>query len=155
MRKSSKRKPRQILVDPVAWVLNGFKPIATSYNQIQTVQIKNHGAIEAIRQGKAGLEDVNALLTAFDVAEALATLGQGTDWLEEIRSGYAALDAASHRPRFLFTGPELTAVKLIVDILDAQLDSPKTTVDLMTKALKLAASNGKKRKTLFFKVQPA
>ena len=48
-----------------------------------------------------------------------------------------ALRAAGERPKYLFTGPELTAVNLGMDVHDAQLDDPKTTIALMQQALEI------------------
>ena len=137
MRKRSSYRPRAQLPDPLAWVLSGFRPVTTAHEQMTTVRIKNHDAIEAVRQGKATFQCVDVLISAFNIAEALARLGQGTDWLPEIRAAQDALRAAGERPKYLFTGPELCAVNLGMQVHDAQLDDPKTTIALMQQALEI------------------
>lgn len=135
MRKRSTYRPRPQLPDPVAWVLSGLRPVSTSHEQMTTVRIKNHDAIEAVRNGQATVQSVDVLISAFNIAEALARLGQGTDWLPEIRAAQDALRSAGERPKFLFSGPELSAVNLAMEVHDAQLDSPATTVAMLQEAL--------------------
>ena len=137
MRKRSAYRPRAQLPDPLGWVLSGFKPVATSHAEITTVRIKNHAAILAVMQGKSTLQDVDVLISAFNIAEALCRLGQGEHLLDDIRAAQDALRAAGERPKYRFTGPELSAVNHAMDIHDAQLDHPKTTVGLLQEALEI------------------
>ena len=135
MRKRSAYRPKAQLPDPLAWVLSGFRPVATSHDEITTVRIKNHAAILAVRSGKATLQDVDVLISAYNIAEALAELGQGADWLPEIHAAQAALKSAGERSKYLFSGPELTAVNLGMEVHDDQLDHPLTTVAMMQSAV--------------------
>ena len=137
MKKRSAYRPREVLLDPLHYILSGFRQVAQDSDHITTQRIKNHAAILAVRTGKATFDDVDALLSAFNIAEALASLGQGADWLPEIRAAQDAMRAAGERPKYLFNGPELTAVNLGMEVHDAQLDDPKTTIALMQKALEI------------------
>ena len=137
MRKRSAYRPRAQLPDPLAWVLSGFQPVATAHDQMTTVRIKNHSAIQSVRSGTASIQDVDVLISAFNIAEALARLGQGADWLPEIRAAQDALRSAGERPKYRFSGPELTAVNLGMEVHDAQLDDPKTTIAMMQEALEI------------------
>jgi hypothetical protein len=64
----------------------------------------------------------------------------GADWRTEIRAAQDALFAMAQRGvatgRWLFTGPELTAVNLAMELHDAQLDA--CTVDELQKAIELS-----------------
>ena len=137
MRKRSSYRPRVQLPDPLAWVLGGLKPITTSHESITLVRIKNHSAIQSIRSGTATINDVDVLIAAFNIAEALAQIGQGADWLPEIRAAQDALASAGNRSKYLFSGAELTAVNLGMEIHDAQLDHPQTTIAMMDEALRI------------------
>jgi hypothetical protein len=61
----------------------------------------------------------------------------GKDWAEEIRAAQDAIYTMGRRGHernsFVFTGPEMTAVKLVMDLHDAQLDD--CTVREMEQAL--------------------
>jgi hypothetical protein len=61
----------------------------------------------------------------------------GKDWAKEIREAQDAIYTMSKRGveknRFAFTGPEMNAVKLVMDLHDAQLDD--CTVREMEQAL--------------------
>jgi hypothetical protein len=63
----------------------------------------------------------------------------GVDWKTEIRAAQDAIYTMGKRgiekERFAFTGPEMTAVKLVMDLHDAQLDD--CTVREMEMALEI------------------
>lgn len=125
MRKRSKYRPRPTLQDPVAWVINGFKPMAT-HPEAVTLRIKNHNAMHEIVQGNGTTVDVDTVISAVNIAEALAMDGLGEDWMPEIRASQDAVLTMARRGvergKFLFSGPELTAVNQCMEIHDAQLD---------------------------------
>ena len=135
MKKRSKYRPRPQLADPLNWVLGGLKPLTTATDEVTLLRTRNHGAIVAIRDGTATIEDADALLGAFNMAEALAKMGIGEDWLPEIAEAQQSLRNAGKRSRFAFTGPELTAINLAMDVHDAQVSSPRTTVAVVAQAL--------------------
>ena len=123
--------------DPLSWVINGMKPILAADVEVAKLRENNNAALEAVRTGRATIAHADVLLGALNMAEALAQLGQGTDWLPEIASAQKALVDAGERKKFLFTGPEMTAVYLAMDVHEAQLDSPKTTIALVEEALRI------------------
>lgn len=147
MRKRSTYRPRPQLADPVAWVINGFKPISQA--GIVNVQIKNHHAIDALRKGIADREDIDSIIGALNVAEALQRLGIGDEYKEEIREAQDALYAVSKRGidreyRFVVRGQELTAINLGMEIHDAQIEV--TTIEVMEKAIDIVKEEIKNRK---------
>ena len=78
--------------------------------------------------GQATRADVDVLVSALNMTEALALANIGSDWAAEIRAGQDALLAMAERGlrngnRFAFTEPELTDVNLAMSIHDAQLDA--------------------------------
>ena len=135
MRKRCNRKPRRNLQDPLAYVLNGMLPVSVATDPIITVRIKNHDALGQCCKGFANFQYVDTLVAAFNMSEALIGLGIGAEYADEIRAAQDAIYAMVRRPRMLFTGPEINAVNLAMDIHDAQLDDSRTTVATMEQAV--------------------
>ena len=66
------------------------------------------------------------LIGAFNITEALAIMGKGHDWLEEIHQGQDALLQLSRRGvangmRFIMTAKQWEALKLVMDLHEEQL----------------------------------
>ncbi len=152
MRKKSKYKPKPVLADPVGYVIAGTQPVSAARESMTLLGIKNHGAIEAIRTGHATKDQVNFLVNAINMAVALAHIGQGKFWLPELTTAQDAIKAAAARPKFLFTGPELTAVNTAIDVHDAQMADSATTVQMLERAaagLKHLATTGRAERIEF------
>ena len=139
MRKRSKYRPREVLVDPVNWVVSGLRPLTTASDVMGVLRAKNHLAMKMVVEGKATRQDVDVLIEAFNITEGLCRVDWrlGRDWAQEIRAGQDALYALGRRGvelgRFVFTGPELVAANLAMEIHDVQLS--KCTVAQMELAI--------------------
>ena len=140
MRKRSKYRPKAQLQDPLNWVISGMKPVLTAADVMNNVRIKNHLALRCVVDGTATRKDMDVLIEAFNVTEALARVDAslGRDWSEEIKAGQDALLSMGKRgvakgDRFVFTGAELNAANTVMEIHDAQLE--RCTVAQMEKAL--------------------
>lgn len=140
MRKRSKYRPKPQLSDPLNWVLSGMKPVLAAKDVMDNVRIKNHLALRCVVDGTATRKDMDVLIEAFNITEALCRVDAslGRDWSAEIRAGQDALLAMGRRgiakgDRFLFTGPELSAANTVMEIHDAQLE--RCTVAQMEKAI--------------------
>ena len=147
MRKRSSYRPKPQLPNPVAWIINGFKPVTQA--GIVNVQIKNHAAIDALRKGIADREDIDTIIEALNIAEALQRLGIGDEYKDELRSAQDALYAVSKRGvdreyRFVLKAQELTAINLGMEIHDAQIEV--TTIEQMEKAIDIVKSEIKNRR---------
>ena len=126
MKKRSKYRPRTVLQNPLDFVLSGFKPVRDLPGIYIDVQLKNRAALEQIRKGNATKEDIDMLIGAFNITEALAIMGKGHDWLEEIQQGQDALLQLSRRGvangmRFIMTAKQWEALKLVMDLHEEQL----------------------------------
>lgn len=128
MRKRSKYKPKGVRLDVVRYVVEGLKPMA-SHPAVLDLRIKNHGALTAVVKGNATRDDIDVLIAALNMAEALMILREnlGRDWSDEVRAAQDALlnmcqRAVRNGDRFIFTGPEMQAVNLGMEIHDAQID---------------------------------
>lgn len=141
MRKRSKYKPKGVIMDTVGHVLGGFRLVQHTGKAV-TLKIKNHQALASMVGGTGSREDIDILIAAMNVTEALAITGElGHEYRAEITAAQDAILAMGkrglERNRFLFTGPELTAMNLGMEIHDAQLDA--CTVAQLEKALDFVA----------------
>lgn len=137
MRKRSKYKPKGVRPDAVNWVLSGLKPFKASAHELN-LRIKNHDALNNVRLGMATRKDLDALIAAMNMAEALTRLGVGTDWSVEVKSAqnalyYLARRGVKNNDRFILTAQELTALNLGMEIHDAQLDA--CTIQMLEQAI--------------------
>lgn len=135
-----KYKPKGVRLDVMAWVKSGMLPINKVNHAGVTLKIKNHAALASITQGTGTRDDIDVVIAAMNITEALALLGKGKDWHQEIRAAQDAILQMGKRglakgDKFLFTGPEMQAVNLAMDVHDAQLD--ECTVAELEKALAL------------------
>jgi len=147
VRKRSSYRPKPQLPNPVAWLINGFKPVAQA--GIVNVQIKNHQAIDSLRKGVADREDVDCIIEALNIAEALQRLGIGDEYRQEVRAAQDALYEASKRGinreyRFVLKAQELTAINLGMEVHDAQLEV--TSIHHMEDALNMVRDEIKYRR---------
>lgn len=128
MRKRSKYRPRPLLPDPVAWVINGFKPMS-SHKEAIGLKIKNHQALFDVTQGDGDKQQVDVLIAAMNMAEALHIVNPdlGKQYAAEVKAAQDAIFTMAKRGvargRFLFTGPELQAINTGMEVHDAQLDA--------------------------------
>ena len=152
MRKRSAYKPRQIRLDTMHYVLSGFSKM-TSNPAAVDLRIKNHSSLKAIIEGRATRDDVDLMIAALNMTEALAKQNNalGGDWAKEIQAAQDALLTMTRRgiglgDPFIFKAQELTAVNLAMEIHDAQID--QCTVAQLESALDLVQKtirNGKAR----------
>lgn len=147
MRKRSSYRPKPQLPNPVAWIINGFKPVSQA--GIVNVQIKNHSAIDSLRKGVASREDIDTIIEALNIAEALQRLGIGDEYRTELREAQDALYAVSKRGidreyRFVLKAQELVSINLGMEIHDAQIEV--TNIEQMEKAIDIVKSEIKNRR---------
>lgn len=120
-----KYKPKQIRVDTMTWVISGFKKVADVPDAGTKLLIRNHVSFDEIREGRGSKEHVDVLIHMVNMAEALAKLQLGRDWLPEIGQAQDAIYAMAQRgisgKKFLFTGEELSIVQTILELHDEQL----------------------------------
>jgi len=128
MKKKSKYKPRGIRLDNLSWIVAGMKKVGTLPTAGVALKLKNHNSLNMILMGNGTREHVDVLIAAVNMSEALIRIRDelGVDWKDEIRAAQDAIYTMGKRGieknSFLFTGPEMTAVKLVMDLHDAQLD---------------------------------
>jgi hypothetical protein len=150
MKKKSKYKPRGVRYDNMSWIIAGMKKVGTLPTAGVALKLKNHEALDSILTGQGTREHVDVLISAVNMAEAMTRIRDdlGRDWAQEIRAAQDAIYTMGLRGydkgSFLFTGPEMTAVKLIMDLHDSQLDD--CTVREMEQALFIVEEELRMRK---------
>ena len=126
MRKRSKYRPKGVIRDPMSHVISGMKKVG-DLSSGTTLMIMNHDALENVRKGLAQRKDIDVLIAAVNMAEALIRMRIGDDWRDEIRAAQDALFAVGSRGvetgKFILRGPELTSLNLGMEIHDAQLEA--------------------------------
>lgn len=137
MRKRSKYRPKPIIQNPVAYAIESVTRLA-DHGEAINLKIKNHFALDELRRGQGTRQDFDVLVAAFNVTEALAKQKLGDDWSEEIRAAQDALYTMGKRAlakdmKFVFTGPEIKAINLGMQIHDSQLDA--CTIGELEKAI--------------------
>jgi hypothetical protein len=127
MRKRSSYRQKPIRADNMAHLMAGFAPVR-EHGKAMTLKIKNHQALASMTAGTGSREDIDILIAAMNIAEALAIKAAlGDEYRAEITAAQDAIVSMGRRgldrDRFLFTGLELTAMNVGMEIHDAQLDA--------------------------------
>ncbi len=136
MRKRSSYKPKSVRLDNMAWVQSGLKKVE-HISESATIKIRNHDAMNTLRLGQATELEINVIISALNISEALARRGVGGDWMPELRAAQDHLLALARRgmtTKFIVRGDELTALNLAMEIHDAQLET--VTVKQLETAMK-------------------
>jgi len=127
MRKRSKYRPKGVIRDTMTWLQAGMKKV-DAIGAGTTLKIRNHDAMNTLRLGTATRREIDAIIDAMNVAEALCKRGTGSDWLPEIQEAQDHLLAMARRGvanghRFIVRGEELKALNLGMEVHDAQLEA--------------------------------
>lgn len=158
MRKRSSYRPKGVRLDNLSWIKAGFAKVGNLPKAGIELKLKNHEALDSILNGTATRDHIDVLIAAMNMAEAfyLVNPDLGFDWKDEIKAAQDAIFTMSRRGlkhgKFLFTGLEMQAVKLGMDVHDTQLDNAQ--VRELEKALDVVASVIKNKKARAI-VEPA
>lgn len=148
MRKRSKYRPRAVLVNPVGYVLESMTPIASMNKYFIELKIKNHLALTRLTKGEADRTDIDTLIAAVNVTEALYRLGFGKDYADVVKDGLDALRSVGRRGvesgRFILKSAEMNAMNIVMELHDAQLEI--ITLRDMEKAIDLVHQEFRQRK---------
>jgi hypothetical protein len=118
MRKRSKYRPRDKLVNPVAYVIEGLTPVKEHDSYLMDLKIKNHGAMTALTQGQADRGQIDFLINMSNNAEALCIMGFKQEYVELIIEGSDALLEVGRRGAntgsFVLRAEEMNAINLLM-----------------------------------------
>ena len=148
MRKRSSYRPKGVLINPVAYVLEGMKPLRDHDSTLIDLKIKNHAAMEALTKGRAMRSDMDILINMVNVVEALYRLGFGEDYGNVVQQGLDALHEVGKRGiqagRFILKAHEMSHLNMIMELHDAQMEI--ITIKDMEKAIDLVNKEFDQRK---------
>ena len=148
MRKKSKYRPKPVLQDPLGYVLEGITPVSQHDSYLVDLKIRNHGAMTALTRGLATRQDIDVLIPAVNIVEALYRMGFGRDYFPEVRAGLDALFEVGVRGaesgRFVLKASEMDALNVVMELHDAQLEV--ITVRDMDKAIALVIDDFKQKR---------
>ena len=141
MRKRSSYRPRPVILDTLHWVRSGFRPLTDVADENLILRTRNHLALAAVMQGATTAADLGVLIAASNMCMALKRGGFGDEHHAIARAGADAIEALRDRERKVCTGPELTAIKRMMELHDAQLDVVR--INDLDAAIKVAKSKQK------------
>jgi cytosine/adenosine deaminase-related metal-dependent hydrolase len=148
MKKRSKYRPRDKLINPVAYVLESLKPVRYHDGYLVDLKIKNHGSMEALTKGNAGRTEIDLLINMGNTTEALYRLGFGEDYGDVVEQGLDALHEVGKRGietgRFILKAHEMSHLNLLMELHDAQMEV--ITVKDMERAADLIGKEFDQRK---------
>jgi hypothetical protein len=140
VRKRSAYRPRQVLQNPLAFVLENVTPLTRHENYLLDLQLKNSSAMQNLLQGRANKQDLNTLIAMSNITEMLQEMGFGKDYKGVCVDGREALIGIVMRAikikRFTPTGIEIQQLNTLMELHDAQMEI--ITVKDMDEAIRLA-----------------
>jgi hypothetical protein len=140
MRKRSKYRPRGVIRNPIAYVMESMTPVAKHDSYLLDLKIKNSEAMVALMRGSATKGDVDILIAMSNIVEALYQLGFGAEYKDVAINGREALLGIVHRAvttkRFVPTAEQIKALQDLMELHDAQMDV--ITIKDMERALAFA-----------------
>lgn len=128
MRKRSKYRPKQVIINSWERVIQGNQPIAAKFSDALTVlKIKHYAALDAIKKGQATKHEVDILVACFNISEAYARHGLGAEYMDEIKLAQQAVESMVQRAikhgRYGCSGAEMSAIAAALVLHDEQLDN--------------------------------
>lgn len=145
-----KYRPRAILVNPVGYVLESLTPVAAHDSFLIDLRIKNHAAMAELTQGKATKKEMDTIINATNMTDALLRMGFGQEYRDVLDKGQAAVLAVSRRGadsnRFILRAEEMNAINTLMELHDAQLDV--MVVKDIERALQLVERERKAKKMI-------
>jgi hypothetical protein len=132
----------------MGYVMESMTPIAAMDKYFIELKIKNHLALTRLTKGEADRTDIDTLIAATNVTEALYRLGFGREYGDVVKDGLDALRAVGRRGvetgRFILKSVEMNALNLVMELHDAQLEI--ITLRDMEKAIELVKEEFRQRK---------
>lgn len=123
MRKRSSYRPKRVIADTMQYVRAGFCPLTDFKEADTTLRIANHLLLEVLMKGSATAADINGLIAVSNMTMALKALGVATEYAAIAMAGADAVESLRNRERKVCTGGELTAIRRMLELHDAQLDT--------------------------------
>ena len=111
MKKQTKYKPKPVLVNPLAFVIESITPVAKHESSLLTLKLKNHNALAMLVKGEAKRKELDVLISALNTCEALVLMGFGTEYAFVAKNGLDALYKKQHPAEWVgLTDKEINSV---------------------------------------------
>jgi hypothetical protein len=137
-----------MLQNPLGYVLESMTPVSQHDNFLIDLKLKNHMALANLTKGVATRQDIDMLIQATNMVEALYRMGFGREYASEVRAGLDALHAVGVRGaesgRFILKAEEMNALNETMELHDAQLEV--ITLKDMENAIKLVNEELRQKK---------
>lgn len=126
MRKRSSYRPKRNAQNPVAIAITRVSKVTSFDDDYTVMSARIELALHMLTTGKATAVEIKDLINMSNMAQALKRQGYGTEYAAELHAGATAVENISlrHAARtkgYVATGPELMALRAMVEIHDAQL----------------------------------
>ena len=126
MRKKSSYKPKAVLANPLAYVVESITPVAQHEGSLLTLKLKNHNALAMLAKGEAGRKELDILISALNTSEALVLMGFGTEYRDVAKNGLDALLEVCKRgmrtDHYIMKAAEMQALNDAMELHDEQLE---------------------------------
>ena len=130
MKKRTKKYqgPKYVARNVLSTVFGGMA--GTHMDHLRTLQVKNHLALAEMAQGRGNREQWNLIVGAINIASVMCEQGIGREFRQQVLDARDAMlevgkRAVRNDDRFVFTGPELCAVREALECHDAQLENTR------------------------------
>lgn len=148
MRKKSKYRPKGVVLNTMAYVMESMTPVEKHGSFLIDLKIKNHEAMTALTKGQATKTDLDMLIAMVNFVEALYRMGIGTEYEDVVREGLDAIRDVARRGaptgRFILKANEMNAINAVMELHDAQMDV--ITVKDMEKAFQIVDNEWRQKK---------
>ena len=120
--------PKYVARNVLSTVFGGMA--GTHVDHLRTLQVKNHLALAEMAQGRGNREQWNLIVGAINIANVMCEQGIGREFRQQVLAARDAMlevgkRAVRNEDRFVFTGPELCAVREALECHDAQLENTR------------------------------
>jgi hypothetical protein len=140
MRKRSKYRPKERLLNPVGFVVENSKGLAEQHQAyLLELKIKTHGAMLALTRGEATRKDMDYLIQTYNIMEAFKLIGiKGLEAEIDASSEaiFAICDRTAKAGKFIATGSEIKTLNTLIDYHDELMEH--ISVKQLDDAVKLA-----------------
>ena len=157
MRKRSKYRPKPQYANPLAYVLESVKPLAEHDSYVLDWKLKADAAFGAMLRAQATSKDMDTLVAARNIVEALLVILKGVDVDGTLPRSQCALieicERANAGKGTATKAPELQAIRDLMMLHDELLDV--VTVTQFEKALAYAKKHISAGKARAIKPIPA
>jgi hypothetical protein len=120
-----KYKPKYVARNPLTQFFGGMS--SEHAEHLQTLKLKNHAAMAAMVEGRAGRTEWDMLVGAVNMGNVMCDMRIGDEFRNLMLAGRDALCEVGKRAhktdRFLFKGDKLQAMNLAMEVHDAQLEN--------------------------------